>query len=200
MYRQLYPHSKSDKFFSRIFTIFDRNRDDLRAIKITINGNLQDKLKCAFQIYDLKGDGKLDRHEMKKILKYIYNMLGEDSRRTRRNSKAVQRKVDLIFKEFDLDRDNFLSLDEFINGCENDEYLNHLLNATFQFKEPNVNNIELLASIDEEVASSNGGNLSSNAEEFSSFYSSKNQAKISNSIANTTSNTCTSQEENVSYL
>ena len=76
MYRQLYPHSKSDKFCARIFTIFDRNKDNfldfeefLRAIKITMSNNVKDKLKCAFEIYDLKGDGKIDKKEMKKIEK-----------------------------------------------------------------------------------------------------------------------------------
>jgi Ca2+-binding EF-hand superfamily protein len=129
MYRQLYPHCKSTKFFERIFNTFDLNQDNfldfgefLNAIKNTMNGDMNEKLKCAFQIYDLKGDGKLDRHEMKKILKYIYDALGEERSKkrsrhlTRRYSKAVKRKVDVIFKEFDQDQDDFLSLDEFIQG------------------------------------------------------------------------------------
>jgi Ca2+-binding EF-hand superfamily protein len=138
MYRQLYPHSKSDKFCARIFTIFDRNKDNfldfeefLRAIKITMSNNVKDKLKCAFEIYDLKGDGKIDKKEMKKILNHIYDMLGEDNKQLRLRSKFADKKVDLIFEKFDLDRDDSLSLDEFISGCLRDEYLNQLFKSSF---------------------------------------------------------------------
>jgi Ca2+-binding EF-hand superfamily protein len=138
MYRQLYPYSRSDKFCGRIFTIFDCNKDNyldfgefLRAIRITMRGDINEKLKCAFEIYDLKGDGKIDKREMKKTLNSIYDMLGEDNRRYRRNSKFAEKKVELIFQKYDTDKDNKLSLDEFINGCLNDEYLNQLLKSNF---------------------------------------------------------------------
>lgn len=138
MYKQLYPNSKSSKFCARIFEIFDCNKDNfldfnefLRAIKITMNGDVNDKLKCAFEIYDLKGDGKLDKKEMKKILNHIYDMLGEDNRRYRRMSKIADKKVDLIFEKFDKNKEDSLSLDEFIKGCLKDDYLNQMLKPSF---------------------------------------------------------------------
>lgn len=137
MYRQLYPYSRSDKFCNRIFAIFDQNKDNkldffefLRAIKITMNGDIRDKLKCAFEIYDLNGDGKIDKKEMKKVLNHIYDMLGEDTLKYRRHGKITDKKVDLIFEKFDLDRDDCLSLDEFIEGCLKDEYLSQLLRSS----------------------------------------------------------------------
>jgi Ca2+-binding EF-hand superfamily protein len=152
MYRQLYPHSKSDKFCARIFTIFDRNKDNfldfeefLRAIKITMSNNVKDKLKCAFEIYDLKGDGKIDKKEMKKILNHIYDMLGEDNKQLRHRSKFADKKVDLIFEKFDLDRDESLSLDEFISGCLRDEYLNHLFKSSFSVESTKSLSSESLA-------------------------------------------------------
>jgi Ca2+-binding EF-hand superfamily protein len=96
-----------------------------------MRGDINEKLKCAFEIYDLKGDGKIDKREMKKTLNSIYDMLGEDNRRYRRNSKFAEKKVELIFQKYDTDKDNKLSLDEFINGCLNDEYLNQLLKSNF---------------------------------------------------------------------
>lgn len=138
MYRQLYPYGRSDKFCNRIFTIFDENQDNkldfnefLRAIKITMNGDVKDKLRCAFAIYDLNGDGKIDKKEMKKVLNHIYDMLGEDTLKYRRHGRVTDKKVDLIFDKFDLDRDNCLSLDEFIDGCLKDEYLSQLLRTSF---------------------------------------------------------------------
>jgi len=127
MYHQLYPSSKSNKFCDRIFKIFDKNNDDFldfneffTAITITLNGTCIDKLTCAFEIYDLKGDGVLDRNEMKIILKQIYEMLGEDNMKY-----SASKKVDLIFEKFDSNR-NELTLDEFIQGCLKDDYLSQL--------------------------------------------------------------------------
>lgn len=138
MYRQLYPYSKSDKFCARIFSIFDCDKDGclnfnefLRALKITMNGNVNDKLRCAFQIYDLNGDGHLDRKETKIILENIYDMVGEDRRKSRKLAGSADKKVDLIFQKFDLDRDGKLTLEEFIAGCLRDEYLSSLLKTTF---------------------------------------------------------------------
>lgn len=100
MYQQLYPHSRSNKFCTRIFNVFDSNRDNfldfgefLKAIKITMTGNINDKLKCAFEIYDLNGDGKIDKSEMKKILTYIYEMLGEDKFKIGRYSRIAEKKL-----------------------------------------------------------------------------------------------------------
>lgn len=110
MYRQLYPNSKSDKFCLRIFSIFDCDKDDclnfgefLRALKITSTGNVHDKLKCAFQIYDLNGDGHLDKKETKTILDHIYDMVGEDKRKTRKLTRSSEKKVSnfLIFSPLD---------------------------------------------------------------------------------------------------
>ncbi len=62
-------------------------------------------------------------------------MLGEDNRLLRHKSKFADKKVDLIFEKFDLDRDDSLSLDEFVSGCLRDEYLSHLLNSSLAIGE-----------------------------------------------------------------
>lgn len=127
MYLNLYPNSKSSKFCDRIFKIFDKNNDDyldfnefFNAMTVTLNGSSIDKLTCAFEIYDLKGDGVLDRSEMKAILKQIYEMLGEENMKYN-----VGKKVDLIFEKFDSKKEE-LTLSEFVNGCLRDEYLAQL--------------------------------------------------------------------------
>ena len=162
MYRQLYPQSKSDKFSVRIFSIFDEDGDDsldfaefMRAIRVTMDGNVQDKLKCAFAIYDLKGDGKIDKKEMKKVLNQIYDMFGEDSRTLRRRAKIADKKVDLIFDKFDVDGDNSLSLDEFVNGCLKDEHLKQILMASLMHETGGSNG----TSISSGIGSSSSSNI-----------------------------------------
>ena len=133
IYKQLYPHSKSTKFCDRIFTIFDyskRNYLDfgefLTAIAVTVNGSTKEKLTCAFKIYDLNSDGKLDRRELKKILGHIHEMLGEDNVKSRRAAKLANRQVELIFEKFNLSKNEKLTLEAFIEGCLRDEYLENL--------------------------------------------------------------------------
>lgn len=130
IYKQLYPNSRSTKFCDRIFKIFDyseRNYLDfeefLTAITVTINGSTEEKLKCAFKIYDLNGDGMLDRKELKKILSHIHVMLGEHSHSA---NKIAEKQVDLILEKFDLDSSETLSLDQFVAGCLKDDYLSTL--------------------------------------------------------------------------
>lgn len=163
MYRQLYPNSKSNKFCDRIFKIFDKNNDDyldfnefVTAVTITLNGTCIDKLRCAFEIYDLKGDGVLDRNEMKIILKQIYEMLGEDNMKT-----STNKKVDLIFEKFDSNK-NELTLNEFIQGCLKDEYLAQLFenNEKMKYNLDNLDNLESSCSISTSSSSNNSSNFS----------------------------------------
>jgi hypothetical protein len=78
---------------------------------------------------------------MIKTLKHIYDMASEE-KKTYNNqyNKFAEKKVDIIFDRFNLKKDNFLTLDEFTEGCLNDDYLRNLLNATFlDNRLPNIN-------------------------------------------------------------
>jgi Ca2+-binding EF-hand superfamily protein len=129
----MHPMSRSNKFSDRIFTIFDQNRDKcldfgefLEATRLTQHGTPYEKLKIAFQIYDLKGDGKIDKREMKEVLIHLYSLHGDSLQ-----SKTASYKVDLIFERFDTDKDDYLSFQEFMEVSSADEYLNQLLTMTF---------------------------------------------------------------------
>ena len=73
-----------------------------------------------------KGDGVLDRKEMKIILKQIYEMLGEEC-------YSAKKKVDLIFEKFDSVK-NELTLNEFLHGCLKDEYISQLFENSENMK------------------------------------------------------------------
>jgi serine/threonine-protein phosphatase 2B regulatory subunit len=73
----------------------------------------QDKLRFAFQIYDVDRDGKISKHDLHSVLK---SMVG-----TSLESSTVLEIVDQTMQEYDIDGDQCLSLDEFkrsIYDCE----------------------------------------------------------------------------------
>ncbi len=98
-----------------------------------MHGNLEQKLKCAFNIYDSNGDGVIDKSEMKIVIDSIYELIGEDMKLLKR-TRLSEKKVDEIFQRLDKNKDNCITLQEFIDGYLNDKYLMTLLNTTVSFK------------------------------------------------------------------
>jgi Ca2+-binding EF-hand superfamily protein len=48
------------------------------AISIINYGNLRDKLKMSFNLFDLNKDGKLDKKEIRELLESIFELYGHD--------------------------------------------------------------------------------------------------------------------------
>lgn len=131
VYRQFYPHGKADKFCGFVFRTFDSDQSGeidfiefLVAISVTSQGDIKDKLKMAFNMYDIDKNGSIDKKEMIKIIEAIYDLLGEENRK---GENSPPNRVNKIMEKLDKDRDGKLSSDEFIEGCLNDEILRHLL-------------------------------------------------------------------------
>jgi Ca2+-binding EF-hand superfamily protein len=134
VYKKFYPYGKPLNFSNLIFNTFDEDQDNIldfhefvKAISIVLHGNLEQKLKCAFKIYDSNGDGVIDKREMKMVINSIYQLFGEEKKQLKK-AKLTEKKVDDIFAKLDTNRDNYISLKEFIDGYLNDQYLLRLLN------------------------------------------------------------------------
>lgn len=64
-------------FFSHISKIFDGSIQDntidfmeyVAAVHLVLRGKLEDKLKWSFKVYDRDGNGRLDKSEVKHIVK-----------------------------------------------------------------------------------------------------------------------------------
>ena len=46
-------------------------------ISATSSGKIEDKLKVTFTIYDINKDNKVEKHELLKLVKAIYDLRGE---------------------------------------------------------------------------------------------------------------------------
>ena len=76
---------------------------------------MEEKLRWAFQIYDIDGNGYITKKEMLSIVKSIQKMVGALD-----DKNASDEKLLHIFKAFDTNEDRKLSLQEFLDGAKKD--------------------------------------------------------------------------------
>ncbi|XP_044596645.1 uncharacterized protein LOC123273311 isoform X2 [Cotesia glomerata] len=97
----------------------------LLAIDVTSSGTPEEKLKWAFRMYDVDGNGVIDIQEMTKIVQAIYDMLGACS--SNRPADSAEERAKNIFAKMDENNDGQLTQDEFLKGCLQDEELSKML-------------------------------------------------------------------------
>ncbi|KAL3278041.1 hypothetical protein HHI36_013382 [Cryptolaemus montrouzieri] len=93
--------------------------DFVHNLSILSRGSLDEKLRWAFTLYDINGDGCITREEMTDIVNAVYDLMGKVSEPCI-DDNTVKEKVDRIFQKMDKNRDGVVTLDEFLECCQSD--------------------------------------------------------------------------------
>ncbi|UJR26166.1 hypothetical protein I4U23_007510 [Adineta vaga] len=134
VYKHFYPQGNVKPFCKYVFAAVDTNNDGkidfveyLLQIAALSHSDLNKRLAAAFNIYDISGDGQIDRKELTILISALYDLVGENDRKGSRDPK--NRANDIIAR-LDKNGDKKLNKEEFIAGCQIDSVLRHILAPT----------------------------------------------------------------------
>ncbi|XP_037607516.1 guanylyl cyclase-activating protein 2-like [Sebastes umbrosus] len=123
------------QYMDSIFRAFDMNHDNtmdfieyVAALNLVLRGKLEDKLRWSFKVFDSDENGRLDRNELRKIVKIIYRIKkGSVSDETGKQNLTAEEVCERIFQEVDVNSDGQITLDEFVEGAQRSPWLQNFL-------------------------------------------------------------------------
>ncbi|XP_053423027.1 Kv channel-interacting protein 1 isoform X1 [Nycticebus coucang] len=127
IYAQFFPHGDASTYAHYLFNAFDTTQtgsvkfeDFVTALSILLRGTVHEKLRWTFNLYDINKDGYINKEEMIDIVKAIYDMMGKYTYPVLREDTPRQH-VDVFFQKMDKNKDGIVTLDEFLESCQEDD-------------------------------------------------------------------------------
>ncbi|XP_019581426.1 calsenilin isoform X2 [Rhinolophus sinicus] len=136
IYSQFFPQGDATTYAHFLFSAFDADgngaihfEDFVVGLSILLRGTVQEKLKWAFNLYDINKDGYITKErtqadlapqEMLAIMKSIYDMMGRHTYPLLREEEPLEH-VERFFQKMDRNQDGVVTIDEFLETCQKDE-------------------------------------------------------------------------------
>ncbi|CAG0906024.1 unnamed protein product, partial [Cyprideis torosa] len=95
-------------------------QDFALALSTLCRGNLEDRLRWLFHLYDQDGDGRITRHEVANMVVAVYGLMGKWAFPPIDDAQLME-KVDNVFHDLDTNSDGVITIDEFVSYCSSDE-------------------------------------------------------------------------------
>ncbi|XP_024263109.1 guanylyl cyclase-activating protein 2-like [Oncorhynchus tshawytscha] len=112
-----------------VFRLFDATHDItldfmgyVAAVHLVLRGKLEDRPRSSFKFYDRDGNGHLDKKELKQVIKIIYNIKRHGNPSETENLTPDQ-ITERIFDLVDKNKDSQISLEEFLDGAQKDQWV-----------------------------------------------------------------------------
>lgn len=109
---------EAGSYVDQVFLTFDMDGDGyidfveyIAAVSLLLKGEINQKLKWYFKLFDQDGNGKIDKDELETIFKAIQDI-------TRDYSIPPEEIVTLIYEKIDVNGEGELTLEEFISGAK----------------------------------------------------------------------------------
>ncbi|XP_029801476.1 guanylyl cyclase-activating protein 1 [Suricata suricatta] len=115
----------TSQYVEQMFETFDFNKDGyidfmeyVAALSLVLKGKVEQKLRWYFKLYDVDGNGCIDRDELLTIIRAI-RAINPCSDMT----MSAEEFTNTVFAKIDVNGDGELSLEEFIEGVQKDQML-----------------------------------------------------------------------------
>ncbi|KAI9522777.1 hypothetical protein NQZ68_033113 [Dissostichus eleginoides] len=99
----------------------------IAAVSLMLKGEINQKLKWYFKLFDQDGNGKIDKDELETIFTFECRPLQAIQDITRNRETSPEDIVSIIFERIDLNGEGELTLEEFIDGAKHHEDIMDIL-------------------------------------------------------------------------
>ncbi|KAK5650171.1 hypothetical protein RI129_001200 [Pyrocoelia pectoralis] len=127
--------SNTSQYAHYVFNTLDQDHSGLisfenfvQSLSVLSRGSLDEKIRWAFNLYDINRDGCITREEMTDIVTAVYDLMGKVAEPCI-DDDTVKEKVDMLFSKMDKNKDGVVTLDEFLECCKKDEDISSSMNV-----------------------------------------------------------------------